>query len=307
GATQNLVSGNRIGTDVTGTMRLGGSLRIEDASGNGVSGNLICPTAFGVEINARLGEAKDNVLAGNLIGTDITGTVAIDGCSAGVSISGSGNLIGGPTPAHRNVIVEANIGIRIAGGDDNLVQGNYIGTDITGSVALPNLFFGIELSDATGNVIGGSAPGEGNLISGNGFNDEGEVTGGGMRVLHDSFDNFIRGNLIGTDASGLAPLPNGLGILFDFGASGNTIGGTGSGAGNTIAFSELMAIWVPENPNGNPVGNSFFRNSIHGNGFGIDLGDPGVTTNDAGEADLVGNLRQNAPVLDCAGPAGGGT
>ena len=123
------------------------------------------------------------------------------------------------------------MGIRIAGASGNLVRGNYIGTDVTGTVGLPNRFWGIELTDAPGNTIGGTEPGAGNLISGNGFNEEGELLGGGIRIQFESPGNLVQGNLIGTDASGTAPLPNGLGVLFDLGASGNTIGGTAPGAG----------------------------------------------------------------------------
>ncbi len=85
-------------------------------------------------------------------------------------------------------------------------------------------------SNVTGNTIGGSSPGEGNLISGNGLSGV-SLQGTGTT------NNTILGNLIGTIASGLGALPNATNGIFITDASDNTIGGTGLTDGNLIAFN----------------------------------------------------------------------
>lgn len=309
-ASGNQVLGNRIGTDASGTVGLEGTISVE-ASNNVVADNLICPGGFGVQISDNpTFPATGNVLQGNLIGTDATGTTLLD-CNSGVSVGGAdtfGNVIGGSGPGDGNVLAGSGThGLRIAGGGDNVIQGNHIGTDITGTVEMGALFNGIEVSGSTGNLIGGTASGAGNLISGNGFNDQGDPVGAGLSFTNEASFNEVRGNLIGIDAQG-GPLGNGLGVLFDFDAHDNTIGGTDPGAGNTIAFNELQGVWVPDGSfDKHPESNAILGNSIHDNGFGIDLRSAGVTPNDPLDADLGGNNGQNRPSLTSAGPAGGGT
>ena len=141
---------------------------------------------------------RNNVVIGNYIGTDTTGTVALGNGRYGVIIfDGAGyNVIGGSTSGERNVI-SANswAGITI-GGDGNRVLGNYIGTDVTGTVELGNGGSGVYVSGAARyNVIGGATPGQGNLIAYNG--------GAGVYVRDDgTLHNTIRGNAI-TDNVGL--------------------------------------------------------------------------------------------------------
>ena len=113
-------------------------------------------------------------------------------------------------------------------------------------------------------------------------------------------NNTVAGNLIGTDASGLAAIPNGTGVVLS-NASNNTIGGTTAGAGNTIA-NNGVGVSVTNSGTGNGIlGNSIFSNT----GLGIDLGSDGVTPNDRGDADTGPNNLQNFPVLTAA--AGGVT
>src|SRR5205807_540803 len=110
---------------------------------------------------------------------------------------------------------------------------NYVGTDVTGTKALPNTN-GIFL-EAPGNTVGGTAAGAGNVISGN------AQTGIYLSdVLAAASGNVIQGNFIGTDASGTKALGNVLdGVdLFQTGTQGvanNRIGGSAAGAGNLIA------------------------------------------------------------------------
>src|SRR5207249_7570442 len=117
-----------------------------------------------------------------------------------------------------------------------------------------------------GNVISGNNTGDGILISGSG------ATG-----------NVIQGNLIGTDASANAALPNGQGVTIEQGASNNLIGGTTPGAGNIIFgnLHEGVSIFTGTGPA--PQGDAVLSNSILSNGaLGIDLGHDGVTVNTPG-------------------------
>jgi len=85
------------------------------------------------------------IIQGNHIGTDITGTVNL-GNGDGVSIShqSHSNLFGGPLPEHSNVISGNELsGFGVAGAN-NMFQNNFIGTDITGTFAIPNNFQGIQ-------------------------------------------------------------------------------------------------------------------------------------------------------------------
>jgi hypothetical protein len=129
-----------------------------------------------------------------------------------------------------------------------IIADNYIGTDPTGTVAMPN---GIGVDSAFGHVIYRH-----NLISANGI---------GLRLDH---YNTVTDNLIGTDASGERPLPNGVGISLV--EMNNTIGGTAPGAGNVIAFNLTDGVQVTNDYlNGN--GNLIWGNSIHDNKTGIKL------------------------------------
>ena len=132
------------------------------------------------------------------IGTDATGMAAVPN-SVGISVASAILTIGGPTAADRNIIS----GNSTYGMDLNqasgTIQDNFIGTDPTGTVALPNQR-GIELlpGASAGLLIGGA--GGGNLISGN--LQEGIENDGMSHVT-------IQANLIGTDVNGEAAVPNG--------------------------------------------------------------------------------------------------
>src|SRR5208283_2514877 len=109
----------------------------------------------------------------------------------GLLIDGSpGNLIGGTTPAARNVISGGNQdGIYLVGfyATGNVIQGNYIGTTVTGLTGLGNVHNGFEITGAPGNIIGGTVPGAGNVISGNGESGVYLLTSGAT-------SNMIEGN-----------------------------------------------------------------------------------------------------------------
>ncbi len=148
-----------------------------------------------------------NRVVGNYIGTTGTGTAALGNGGVGVNILGGGNTIGGTTANERNVISGNSAGVQISTstGLGNVVQGNYIGTDRTGpwTSATPTMA-SLIAGGARNNIIGGTAAGAGNLISGNNGNGV-EITGNGTT------DNVVQGNFIGTNAAGSAALANTVG------------------------------------------------------------------------------------------------
>ncbi len=247
--------------------------------------------------------ADDNFVQGNLIGTNSSGTADVGNTLDGVILldGASGNTVGGTASGAGNVISGNDgdgVGITEFLTSGNLVQGNLIGTDITGAVVMPNGGSGVSLSDgALTNVIGGIAPGAGNVISGN--------IGEGVRIANpDTQGNQVQGNLIGTNADD-AMLGNGSHGILAIGSGANEIGGSEAGAGNTIAFNggDGIAVVFAESF-------SFFKfirqNSTFQNvGLGIDLEDDGVTLNDPGDTDIGANDLYNFPVFETVSLGGG--
>jgi hypothetical protein len=111
---------------------------------------------------------NDNAIEGSFIGTNVQGTAGIAPVGAVTVFTGEGNVIGGPDPADRNLISPAGgTGIRLTdAAQETLVQGNLVGTDVSGMIALPNLVGVMIANDAVDNIIGGSTPGERNIIAG---------------------------------------------------------------------------------------------------------------------------------------------
>jgi photosystem II stability/assembly factor-like uncharacterized protein len=208
GGTGSLLQGNFIGTDITGTVCLGnGGNGSQGGTGTLIGGitpearNIIsCNAGFGNVSPSSSNPAAVAVVQGNYIGTDVTGNVALNNPSAGVSIQGSFTLIGGLTPGSQNIIAGNKVGIQLGGSVapgpvNNTIQGNIIGLNAAGTAALPNTFGGIQVSDSSNNTIGGIANGAGNKIL---FND-----GPGV-IVFSGTGNVIRGNVIFSN--------NGLGI-----------------------------------------------------------------------------------------------
>jgi parallel beta-helix repeat protein len=289
-ASQITLQGNRVGTNLSGTADVGnaaagiavqGSLNIAIGRSNVISGN----DSFGVHVS----QSSNVSILGNWIGVAIGGSQALGNTGAGVALdNSSNNFIGSAALNERNYITSNEMGVYIYNGSTgNQVLGNYIGTDVNGTVDLGNRFNGILIDAATGNLIGGSAAGAGNLISGNNSN--------GVH-LNNASGNTIAGNLIGTTASGTTGLANSGNGIFITNASNNTIGGTAGGAGNVIAFNSVKGVFVSSG-----AGNAILSNAVFSNGsLGIDLGANGVNANDVGDADTGANNLQNFPVLTSA-------
>jgi titin len=183
-----------------------------------------------------------NVIQGNYIGVTATGDADLGNQREGIVFSTSSgdaphrdNLVGGTAPGAGNVISGNGFdGVLIGSFNTRnmTVRGNRIGTDATGMFAIPNDGAGVRIDTAGENLIGGSAPGAGNLISGNGRNGSGTDRGDGIS-LSNSSSNTIQGNLIGTDATGASPLRN-LENGISVNGNSNKIGGTAAGEGNVI-------------------------------------------------------------------------
>ena len=307
------VEGNIIGLDASGTHLLGNGdlgiyvfqggpgIKIGDeaqGAGNVISGN----GSAGIVLTGTDGA----VVAGNKIGTDLTGSTALGNAIVGININGSSdNTIGGTTSAARNIISgngfvgvyiinavkEKDFGVT-AGANDNLVEGNYFGTDASGTFALANVDHGVdaeydssddmnEPTSTSGNTIGGltdtPGAGAGNVISGN--------TGLGVYLAPLTADTLIEGNLIGTNASGTAALGNGRDGIF-VNSAGATIGGTSAGAANVISGNALDGIRIDDSSatlvTGNLIGTDFSGTTAVGNrNAGVEV-TAGATNNTIG-------------------------
>jgi hypothetical protein len=185
-------------------------------------------TSDGIELS----EGGDNLIEGNYIGTDPSGTIALGNHGVGVVIFyGAGNTVGGTAAGAGNLISGNVRGVEIfaPGATGNLVEGNFIGTDVTGTVALGNAEDGVFISHQPGNTVGGTATGARNLISGN--HHDGVLIAGATAT-----GNLVQGNYIGTDVTGSVALGNAnRGVEVINSASGNTVGGTTAAAANLIA------------------------------------------------------------------------
>ncbi len=282
GATETLVQGNYIGTDISGTVVLGNSgsgLHLYGAINSTIGGtdaatrNIIGGSSeHGVLIDAAIdfygftGASTGNVIRGNYIGTDVTGTRDFGNAGDGVQISAgaTGNFIGGTAAGEGNLISanDENGVLFENAGDGNLVQGNSIGVDATGNVGLGNSLLGVRVQDTNNTTIGGTAAGAGNIISGS-------AHGVGIATVTGPSTNgtIVQGNLIGLGADGQSDVGNaGFGVFVDgsVGAvEGTLIGGSAAGARNVISGNGSSGVFV--------TGANAANTTIAGNSIGTDI------------------------------------
>lgn len=229
-------------------------------------------------------------------GTNARLTVELDG-SEEISSFADGLDISASNVVVRGLAINGfgNNGVSIASGSGIRIEGNFIGTDPSGTLDLGNRLSGVAIF-GSGNIVGGTSLDRRNLISGNdGF-------GVGISTFATPGGNKVEGNLIGTKKNGSSALKNSASGV-DLRSAGNTIGGAAASAANTIAFNGGDGVAVAI---GGSTGNRILTNSIFANvGLGIDLlggieGATGATQNDAGDADTGPNNLQNKPVLTSA-------
>jgi hypothetical protein len=311
GTSYNVVAGNYIGTDASGTKALGGpvgdnmnGVLVNSSSFNriGVDGHDQNPSAERNVISGNIGSGVwfefggQNIVAGNYIGTDATGENLLGNSTNGININVSdGNRIGtdgdGVGDAAERNIISGNLGHGVSiNGSHNIVAGNYIGTDATGTLPLSNVGVGVNLGfGGTGNRIGTDGQsvdnlGERNIISAN---------GSGMAINGTQGGHLIAGNWIGLGNDG-RPMGNGYAVSYPGGPSGGAgitvssdfsdqIGGSAALA-NTIAYGFGPGVFLTPDD----TGISIRFNSIYANSQAIHLSNGGNL------------LQQSSPVLTAA-------
>jgi CSLREA domain-containing protein len=251
-----------------------------------------------------------NLIEGNYIGTDVSGALAAGNGQGGVNISAAssnntiggstGTTLGGPCTGACNVI-SGNLGKGIVitgtGTTGNSILGNFIGLDAAGTVTTGNASAGIGIfSGATGNSIGGTLPGERNVVSGNGTQgillDGADVTG-----------NSVQGNFIGTDPNGSFGIGNGTDGVRISASTGNTIGGAALGAGNLLAGNGSDGLEIVLSSAGNVIeGNLIGTNALGAGSLGN--GSNGVFLNGCQNTTVGGAAAGAGNVIAGNGAAG---
>jgi len=231
------------------------------ATGSWVRGLVIDHTSSsGIYIQAISGTTSDVVVEGNFIGVDATGmNVAASSNQAPVKIIGDNNRLGGNTPAERNVIGGGGSSIVQIGGTVNIIQGNYIGISADGAQGLqpngdgfPTTAIDFAAGGATnGTLVGGSVPGARNVLFG---------TFASIHLGSLTQNAVIKGNTIGTDATGTVGFGATYGIYTDNHPTGTIIGGALASEGNLISGNSI----------GIQLGDGASGTIIHGNRIGTD-------------------------------------
>ncbi|HST19868.1 MAG TPA: right-handed parallel beta-helix repeat-containing protein [Blastocatellia bacterium] len=259
--------------------------------------------------------------------------IEIEGSHAGAT---NGFLISAGFSTIKGVVINrfAGGGIFMFDTNGNVIEGNYIGTDVTGNIDRGNSGggigsdFNIGFHVIRGNVISGNGGNgidlrlgaqslvEDNLIGtdasgsfalGNDLNGirasdqtltarRNIISGNGLDGIFGDVRNVIQGNLIGTDVTGTLPIGNGRNGVRSF---ADQVGGLNAGEGNTIAFNGGAGVFVPFLflRTSTILSNSIFSNG----GLGIDLKADGVSVNDLCDADSsTVDAIQNFPALTSA-------
>jgi len=295
GNGNNIVEGNFLGTDVAGMVALSnftGVTTYNYPDNNVIGGstaasrNLISGNELGIELNG----GSNNVIRGNLIGTNKQGEGDLGHDRYSIRLNGSGyNLIADNVVANSRtggiILWEHSPGNVIR---DNIVKANQeqdgiaiIGPDVSDNQIISNE---VTANDRNGILLSNieSFTVDNNIITSNG--------GDGLRLI-DTWNGHIAGNLIGTDASGASLGNSGHGVLM-IESSQTQVGDSE----NTIAFNGKSGITLELG-----TGNTLHRNKLYQNReLGIDLEGDGVTANDLGDVDVGPNQLQNFPVLTYA-------
>jgi titin len=297
-----VVQGNLIGLDPTGTqpvINFGNGVSVDESTATTIGGTTTAARNI-ISANAGDGVKITNLssvalVQGNLIGTDISGSIQLANIGNGVEVTNmaQGVTIGGTTAGARNIISgnqESGIVLSIGSGVGNSVQGNYVGTDVSGTRALGNMQYGVLISQSQANLIGGATPSSGNVISA----EENVIASNhlaGVFILgKHATGNIIEGNLVGTDASGAHALGNAQGgVAIGSGATGNTIGGTTPAARNVISGNLTDGVTI--------AGAGTSGNMVEGNEIGTD----------ASGLHSLGNFLRGIFIQDASNNTVGGT
>lgn len=287
-ATHNHIAYNTIGANTAGSAaaappsaRVG--IYMENLSSNTViTGNLISGNGWA---GVWLDNTRAVTLTNNMIGTNISGTLAIPNGHDGVAITdgATGNRIGSGSPADRNLISGNTLcGVRIRdGATANVVDGNSIGLNAADNAAIPNGEAGVHVVNADGNFIGTSSAGVYQYISGNKWE--------GIYVQDADSTSIGQTNHIGVAGDRVTRLGNGREGVMLAGATNSFVAPT------TVAYNGGAGIALT---GAAATGNILIPVTIYSNGgLPVDLGDDGPTPNDAGDADSGPNTLLNYPVI----------
>jgi RHS repeat-associated protein len=244
-------------------------------------------TQPGASVNTNSVESK--------LGLNTVLRIELDGTSAGGSVDGL-LLIGGSSGTTiRGLVINRFLrsGIHLVfGSNNNVIEGNLIGTDASGTVDRGNGIGVLMDFNSSSNRFGGTTPAARNVISGN--------NGSGVSVAGVVHTNQFLGNLIGTDISGTKDLGNSQsGLNFNarnFGASGNVIGGTITGARNVISGNNSFGVILAFDVNGTFIQGNYIGTDVTGTqaigngGGGIALADGSNNTTVGGTTALARNI-----------------
>jgi hypothetical protein len=253
----NKVLGDYIGIDVNGALLKNGAFGVDIGSGS--AANIVGgPTSVARNIIAGasgegiLLQGTGNKVLGNYIGTGVNGTETGYGNLAGIEDNGTGNTIGGPAVADRNIISgNTDQGI-YADGQSATIQNNWIGLNVAGN----------PLENADGVEIAGGSENKvlDNVISAN-TDSQVKLTGGSKHT--------VAGNLLGLSPDGTAPVSGGsFGVDIENDTQENVIGGPSARDGNVIAgYAEGIIISGGSN---NKVEGNFIGAGKSGSATGFD-------------------------------------
>ncbi|NML24397.1 cadherin domain-containing protein [Zoogloea dura] len=318
GSSNNTIAGNYLGTNAAGDAPAGTSTNpivINNGNNNLIGGstaaerNVIAGNYYSGLLST--GTSTGNLVRGNYFGINAAGTTIVGSAIIQIEMASPGNTIGGSGVGQGNVISGKLTDVwdfidlwEVA--SNTVIQGNIIGLNAAGTAALTSTGNDGIYIRSNNNLIGGTNPGEGNVIGG--------VVKYGIHIANSGSGgsgNIIQGNYIGTDISGTVTIANGLGgVAIDTNANSNLIGGVVAGAGNLIAGNTGNGVLLRSSAGS---GNSILGNSIsNSSALGINLqggteNGSGVTANDVGDADSGPNNLQNHPVLTSAFFSGGDT
>ena len=322
--SNNLVDGDTIGTDYTGSYPLpnGTGVLIQNSAERNTIGGTTPGTRDLISGNSGNGVqiqngAFDNTVEGDYIGLGLAvirgSTVDVGNDSSGVCINGGayGNTIGGTASGTGNVISGNNqngVYISDQGTNGNLIQGDYIGTNAAGLVAVPNGTGVFLNNNAAYNTIGAiTSPGiPSNVISGN-LQD-------GVHIINCANNNTVEGDYIGVNVDGTSALGNGYsGVAIFGGGCNNTIGGTASGSGNVISGNGQNGVYISDQGTidnlveGNDIGTDYTGSKPLPNSTGVLIQNGasgntiGATTSPGTPSNVIsGNLQDGVDIINCA-------
>jgi hypothetical protein len=293
GSIHNRIIGNFIGTDKLDTLNegnsdgvvvesdlntIGGTVATER---NVISGNGSGNQGDGIKL---LGGTR-NLIQGNYVGVKANGIEPLPNQGVGISVADNtssttncsdnppvGNTIGGTFGSESANLISGNFsgGVQLSISDCNIVKGDVIGLNSTGSNAIPNGSFGISISAGSYNTIGGAAAGDRNVVSGN--------MGDGVRLA--GTGNLVLNDYIGTDFGGMDARANmGSGVVVNNGIQ-NRIGATISNprtptnliSGNMQSGIQIQGGAMQTMVQGNFIGTNFDGTQPLGNATALSTG-----------------------------------